>query len=1615
MMLGISQDKTVNVAETLKHLLTEVKNLKTTLESERDEWLQFQADLQVAVSVADRLRAEAEEELTALRKAHQDTQRELSTAQQRQKESDIQLVTLRGELKESRQRLAVLTQTQSKTKTSEPERPSGDPNNSESQEETPRGRGVHRLGWKIVESSPNEVMKVSGEELRMDCKAVTRRYLRNVISQDRSGEERQSSDSRRVVTTERSRSLSRLPDSSDSTTMQNGTTQSSSAATTVSTNKFRGQKSLDWQESRTNKDTGKQEESLNKYNSALTELPPTKSQDGFNLLLRRHGGSKRNSLLRWCQSQTQGYKNIDITNFSSSWVDGLAFCAVYHTYVPSHIPYSTLSPENKRENLSLAFKTGEAVGIAQSLTLEEMLRAGGPNWQRVLGYVESMYRHFEIFGRRRLSFVTQRSRPVKFHETVRSGPFWVEIYMENMDGKWILVVFLEVVSFAVSGSAQESSNATAFLIVAPEVIHAGTPIPLAITVFADFPSNVTAEVAHGDTKVAQTEEFQGGLTRVLTLPPVPGSKTQTSPLTLMVHGYREDSLIFANTTNLTFSLRNVSTFIQTDRSHYEPGDAVKVRIVSVQLDNHPYKGMVDISVRDPNGTIVDRWESAGNLGIVLKEFHLSQMSPLGIWVITTNVNLRISRYDGKPLSSADLMHSVVVEVTQTTDTMTVENATLTLTVPKDGTVHIKYKLLAQVAMIWMRARFQSSEKSLKLYTNYSSPSESYIQISPISRLPAQVSSKGQVVAAGTTNLSSFSLTPTLSWSPEACITVYCISSNDEITSDTAHILINQHELLKWSSEKVQPGEQVSLTVTAPESRSQVGIMVMENHNDVLQSYLDFKMEQVFLLCLISSLLLKMDDTLKDRLLTTRPVQGKRFPVINSLPHSAKYIAGSLEAVLNLGIDVGFNRYNTAQVRETVNVLQFGSADEREILLVEKYWSYWMDAGESLLWLDANVSDKTWTSEMITVPDHMTSLGAVALLMSDNLGLGFTAVPQKLIVSKYFFLSFTLPTHIIRGEEIVVEVNVFNHLDEETDVIVLIRQSEAFEFTLTSRKDVSVINGQKLCIGSLGSASALFPIRPLTLGKIEISVDGISAQASESLVRTVIVKPEGVEQHISISVFLEMEPTERNQSISISSPFPLDVVPGSQRAQVVLGGDILSLSISNLDYLVQMPVGCGEQNMIHFAPSVYILQYLERSNNDDEEIRSRALGYMREGYQKQLSYQGDDGSFSAFGTSDHSGSTWLTAFVLRYLSQAQHFIEVNKDVLTKARNWLLNNKGLQGEFIETGQLIHTQMGLEDDSLALTAYVMVAFLEDEPNKERYRRNVTLARKYLEDKVPSDGVSNYSLCMIAYALALDGSRKADEAINELKKRADIKDGVMMWTSSDGLNSHDQQPLSVQIEMVSYYMLALLHLSRFTEGIPHLKWLSTQRTHLGGFGTTQATVVALQGLAFYAAYSGGYAIDLRFNISAPTSSFVSLFRINSTNYRKTQTQEIDAEKDLPLNVYMEGRGFSILQLNIFYNLKSEAFMQNLQHTTEEEAFILDVNVTEDRVEDNLTMVSVCTKLKESQVVNRTGMAIMDVGLPSGFVLSPGDAVKAPDLLRKIEAGPERIFLYLDSNKPLA
>ncbi|KAM9823085.1 cytospin-A isoform X2 [Syngnathus typhle] len=118
-------------------------------------------------------------------------------------------------------------------------------------------------------------------------------------------------------------------------------------------------------------------------------------KDPLSALAREYGGSKRNALLKWCQKKTEGYQNIDITNFSSSWNDGLAFCAVLHTYLPAHIPYQELTSQDKKRNFTLAFQAAESVGIKCTLDINEMVHTERPDWQSVMTYVTAIYKYFE--------------------------------------------------------------------------------------------------------------------------------------------------------------------------------------------------------------------------------------------------------------------------------------------------------------------------------------------------------------------------------------------------------------------------------------------------------------------------------------------------------------------------------------------------------------------------------------------------------------------------------------------------------------------------------------------------------------------------------------------------------------------------------------------------------------------------------------------------------------------------------------------------------------------------------------------------------------------------------------------------------------------------------------------------------------------------------------------------------------------------------------------------------------------------------------------------------------------------------------------------------------------
>ncbi|XP_049853193.1 microtubule-associated protein futsch-like isoform X2 [Schistocerca gregaria] len=112
--------------------------------------------------------------------------------------------------------------------------------------------------------------------------------------------------------------------------------------------------------------------------------------------LCRSASAVKDRLLFWCQSKTKEYKNIQIDNFSTSWSNGLAFCALIHHFLPDAFDYDSLRPEERRKNFELAFTVAdEKAGIAPLLDVEDMVMMRKPDWKCVFTYVQSVYRRFK--------------------------------------------------------------------------------------------------------------------------------------------------------------------------------------------------------------------------------------------------------------------------------------------------------------------------------------------------------------------------------------------------------------------------------------------------------------------------------------------------------------------------------------------------------------------------------------------------------------------------------------------------------------------------------------------------------------------------------------------------------------------------------------------------------------------------------------------------------------------------------------------------------------------------------------------------------------------------------------------------------------------------------------------------------------------------------------------------------------------------------------------------------------------------------------------------------------------------------------------------------------------
>lgn len=519
------------------------------------------------------------------------------------------------------------------------------------------------------------------------------------------------------------------------------------------------------------------------------------------------------------------------------------------------------------------------------------------------------------------------------------------------------------------------------------------------------------------------------------------------------------------------------------------------------------------------------------------------------------------------------------------------------------------------------------------------------------------------------------------------------------------------------------------------------------------------------------------------------------------------------------------------------------------------------------------------------------------------------------------------------------VIVFNYLESDAITeVTLHNEHDEFEFVDDHGSDKGT-RQREITVPSNDGASTSFVIRPTKVGPISIKVVATSALAGDAVVVVLRVEAEGVPQFVNKALFVDLRDVRSLES-SLTAEIPENAVADSAKLQVSVVGDLLGGTIKNLQSLIRLPWGCGEQNMLNFVPNIVILNYLTATSQLKPDIETRVKEFTESGYQRQLQYRHDNGSFSEFGKADDSGSTWLTAFVAKSFRQAADHIDIEESVITKALKWLSEQQSPNGSFPEVGKVSYKDMqGGSGNGVALTAYVLTSFLENMSIVPLYQETID---KAIENIVRNlDGVDDvYGLALASYALQLANHTAKSSVWQKFEAKATAMDALKWWRKSVPSSSSSQDTKTINIEITAYGLLTLSNANKSTEAFPYFKWLLTQRNEHGGFEGTQDTVVGLHALAKIAERISPKENNIQIVVLARGADETRL-SVNKENALTFQSVELpSAVRSIDVNA--TGTGFALLQLSYSYNLDTVG---------ESPAFTLKSNFVETQNEAQLKL----------------------------------------------------------------
>jgi hypothetical protein len=699
----------------------------------------------------------------------------------------------------------------------------------------------------------------------------------------------------------------------------------------------------------------------------------------------------------------------------------------------------------------------------------------------------------------------------------------------------------------------------------------------------------------------------------------------------------------------------------------------------------------------------------------------------------------------------------------------------------------------------------------------------------------------------------------------------------------------------------------------------------------------------------------------------------------------------------------------------------GSTPPEKPLFTPKLRKYFP---ETLVWRPEVITDENGHAKIrFPMGDNITAwkMSVIASTVGGQVGVA----EKELRSFQPFFVENDPPKVLTEGDQISQPVVLRNYLEQPQAILAELKAEPWFAMLSAPQ--------QKLTVAANGDASAVFSYKAVhSANPAKQRVTARNTSTGDAVERELRVHPNG--QEISFSTSQLIGGTQNAVKVRV----PETAIGGSTEAELRIYPSLMAHVLDAIEGIGKRPAGCAEQITSTAYVSLMALELLKKVGQDKpgkenprSAVAASARAAVQEAYRRLAEAQNADGGFGYWYT--WSGNSALTAYVMRFVTEAKEFVPVDENVARRARNYLVAHQvrpGIWGVY-------NRELKKEVEDGRTTMYVARALAgidsqpadkkdsKEEKDKEKLqaRAAVDAALHELEERIDSWNdaylVGNYALA----AVASGRSKHIERARTLLGQLAHREGDAMYWSLETNTSPFYGWGFAGRLETTALAVEALKKMEGAQEDREiqpmisrGLQYLLSHKDRYAVWYSTQATQNVLEAMivAMPAAGESAKATQAMVKVNGRLVKTVQLPNPREASGPVTVALASALEKGENKIEVVNAANAGAMNATVFtsyYLPWGESSSTTEENLLSGEKRALRLKVLYDRLEAKAGETVHCAVESERIGFKGYGMMLAEVGLPPGAEVDRAslEAAKESDAgVGSYEVQPDRVVFYV-------